>query len=324
MNETIYYWDGVALVSDQRLLFGSKSYSPDGLQAVNVIQLNSGDARPTAKRRSNPIILLVVATLIGGIVAYLLNPGWIVQLLIFVGTLELLRRTGKHFARTESLTVLPKPLIYLLELRTERGKFRVLASLDKGYLQAIADTISQTLLHAAYTLKGEEIEPQSIHGIAQGEPAGRYYRQDSLYYDGIVAVSYDRVRLASKEFSTSEIHAVGIDEAFSDSMDWFLIAWLAMGAIALGSFLASPLLSEPYHSLTHDLSVATGSLAFVVLYASIFVSTSPGQRAYLLNVKTNGKVESTFASLDKEYIQKIVKSIQQAKADAAPSLASAR
>jgi hypothetical protein len=325
-NETIYYWDGVVLISDQRLLFGSYICRPETVDGVKVFLLNARATKPFRpftglKRTLGLVLFALVALLVIVIIAVNVSNSFGVMFGTFIFVLIFHFRT--RYAKVKSLSVIPPPVVYALQVLRSNGSFTALVSLDEAYVGTIAKCLSEKVVGRTTTRSNYQASRAVTETrFSQGSMTGP--GSDSIYYDGIVDVSCGRIRLGPNSYSTIEIEGVGIDTVSSDRIDRLSSAWIALLLLCSSGFSLAKITSQPYSGLGTTLGAITGVCSLAVLAWLVFLGTERGESAYLLNVQRQGKKESALASLDKEYIEKVIEAVQKAQKSISPTTGVAR
>jgi hypothetical protein len=209
--ETIYYWDGVVLISDQRIMLGHWLYDPADVRRAEVTKVE--DRRPR-KKVYIPIILL---PLLGTMGVTILDLGlwdpftrlvFVIVVSLFIGVLALSVLVYMRRVRLGKVFVNTLPDFYLLKIHKRKGVGSDYVYLEKSYLEKVAELINDTLPGQVQS-SGAKSPFANLHNASvyvPPIPVGP--GQNSFYFDGLVDIGPQLSRFGNHHYKTSEIEAI--------------------------------------------------------------------------------------------------------------------
>jgi hypothetical protein len=294
--ELALYADGLVLLTNRRVVFGSRTYWLKNVRTADVV-------RVTPRKRMLGLLFYVPLVLAYLAFLYLQSAGGrptdALSNFLLYGGLVLVAGgaafTALRLRRFRSATVCFVRL---------NNKSRVLASLDERYAVWLAGRIVGAWEGATET--AEVPFPET----SQARERGEY-----LYYsDGYAWVTSGRVRLGSREYGVGGISRVTLGQLPSDRFQWHLV--LAVSMLVLSSvlnylwFTSAEFRRDFYVFYPGDYWILSLILSVGFLALLLWTLSNVEEATYILQLRGSGGRVDVFASMDSYYCNRLMEVIR--------------
>jgi hypothetical protein len=313
--ETIYYWDGVVLISDQRIMLGHWLYDPADVRKAEVTKVENPSAKST-KTKKKRYLVVQLFFFAGVVILTILDLGlsdptfrlvFALFFTVLIGVIALwlviyLRRT-----RHKMVFVNDVPDIFLLKIHKKRGVGNDYVYLEKSYLDKIAELINSAVERSEHI-------PSALSPYANLRSASVYVpptqtgpSQNSFYFDGLVDIGPQFSRFGQQLYKTSDIETITAQPVLPYASSVLPLMF------SVGLFVQS--LAGYLHHLwpkTFDFGpfpylIVMGAAIFYLLWGINSYRTY-----YLINIRGSFGTHSVYVTADQIYSDTIVKAVQAA------------
>ncbi|MDQ3930868.1 MAG: DUF6232 family protein [Chloroflexota bacterium] len=306
--EVALYADGLVLLTNRRVVFGSRTYWLRNIQAADVV-------RVTPRKRI--VGLLFYVPLVIAYVVFLYLQGgagpsvdWLSSMLLYGG---LLLVGGGAVYTTLRLRRFGSVSVYFVRLN---NKTRVLASLDERYAVWLAGRIVGAWEGAA------DASEVPFPEASQERTPGEYL----FYSDGYARVTSQTLRLGRREYSVADIARVEVGQLPSDHFQWQLV--LAVSLLVLSSvlnylwFTSAEFRRSFFIFYPGDYWVLSLVLSAAFLALLVWTLASVEEVTYVLQLRGKGGRVAAFASMDGYYCKRLMELVKAVKRERPPAVRS--
>jgi multisubunit Na+/H+ antiporter MnhB subunit len=294
VTELALYADGLVLLTNRRVVFGSRTYWLKNVKTADVV-------RVTPRKRMQGFLFYVPFVL--AYLAFMYLPGGRsgdgLNGALLYGGLALVALgaafTALRLRRFRSATVCYVRL---------NNKSRVLASLDERYAVWLAARIVGAWEGATET--AEVPFPE----VSQAREPG-----ENLYYsDGYAWVTSDRVRLGSREYGVGGIRRVAVGQLPSERFQWHLV--LAVSLLVLSSvlnylwFTSVEFRRDYFVFYPGDYWILSLILSVGFLALLLWTLLNVEEATYVLQLRGSTGKANVFASMDSYYCKRLTEVIK--------------
>lgn len=294
--ELALYADGLVLLTNRRVVFGSRTYWLHGIKMMDVVRVSP---------RSRVLRLLLYVPVVIAYLAFLSLEAaggfpldWFSGALLYGGLALMLG--GAVFIATR-LRKFSSTVVYFVRLNK---RSMVLVSLDEQYARRLAARINGAA-------KGvTEAAQAPLPEASQEREPGEY-----LYYsDGFAWVTSEKIRLGSRIYRVEDISKVTVEQLPASQFQWQLA--LAVSLLVLGSVLNYLWFTSADFRLGFtnfypgDYWVLVMILFAVFLVMLIWGIASIDQPTYALQLRSSMGTADALVSMDSYYCKRLMELIR--------------